>query len=232
MNRILTRHGTLTKCELEAPRAYKTIQGYWIAATPHLMKLPLPGRPARTSMNFTRSRHEDLSKDAGIYTLSQATTKFETLENIGLHRRLLSVIANSVCNNVDMKDCAAPNNRLPFSAFAPPELIVTTFNSLLSRFLHVMNEIGTVASILVAVYLLIGLIKSVILYLLNFYTLFRLHGCNKNIFAWSVPEVMASRLYTSPSNLKDLKAQELQTLGKDLTGNTYVSMQEKPEYRK
>ena len=232
LNRILTRHGTLTKCETEAPRAFKTIQGYWVATTPHLIKLPLPGRPLRTSLNYTQFRHQDLSQDAGIYTMSQATAKFEALEDIGLHKKLLSVITNSVCNNVNRKDCAAPNTRLPFSAFAPRELIETTFNGLLSRFLHIMNDIGTVASILVAVYLLTGLIKSIIIYLLNFYSLFRLHGCNKNIFAWSVPEVMASRLYTSPCHLKDIKDQELQSLGDDCPKNTYVSMQEKLNFCK
>ena len=193
--RFLTTYGTPAFCDSKTPPAFRTLDNKWIAAIPQIIKLKDPIQAPSSPYNFSHYFHEDLSGDAGLYTLSQAQASIQALQDVGLHRQLQQKIINYVCHNTGEPRCISDQQSLSLSAFTPEGLIHNAFEGLLSKFLHIMNEIGVYASLGVAFYLTLGLLRSITTYLCNLWTLFQVHGLDPQILRWSIPEVMTRKTY-------------------------------------
>ena len=168
------------------------------------MMLSKPHSPARTSANYSRQRHEDLTQNVGLYTLQEGEAKFNALDDLGLHRSLIHHVTNYVCQTTtDGSRCPTTEYGLTEAAFTSAELLKNTIHGMLSKFLLILNDIGAVASVIVCIYLITGLLRSLVAYLVNLHRLKVMHGCILSIFRWAWPEVMANRTYQTVMKNKE-----------------------------
>ena len=131
-----------------------------MALSPKLHVVPAPATPL-TPWNHSIS-HVDMSKDAEVYSQNQIQQWLDSLEFESFHSMMTTVLAATVCQYGDQHTC--PNHPPPnyFAAFTPPALVHRVLNNYLGKFVKILADVGEVCSILVAMYLLVGLSRVVL----------------------------------------------------------------------
>ena len=192
---ILTNHYVSAPCQPLLPRPFLTTESVWIAQSPSLHTVPSPRELTASAPDPTQPI--DLSTDVGVYSNLQAQMSFDSLNYEGFHQALMSSITTSVCrqHNPDLPcPTTSPQTQDYFESLTHVPTVQGAMKNYLSRFMKFLNIFGEVCSITVVIYILLGVLRTIVTYLCSLTILIRRHrNCNLVVCCKAIPEIF---LYT------------------------------------